>query len=304
MTIQALLYFLARPFMWLVSVLPFFVLHRLSDILYLLVRLVGYRKKVIDANLYYAFPEKGNKERARIRNAYYRHFCDLFFETMKLQSISVGAMKRRMAFDNLELIENYALQKRDVIVVMAHYCNWEWVPSVNLHITPVATAVYHPLKNKYMDGFMYRIRTRFGTLNFPKKATLREVVKLKRKQQRYILGLISDQSPARIHIQHRTVFLNQNTAVHLGAEKIAKTTGDPVVYLKVEKVKRSCYKGTFVPLFDNPKDTGDFEITEAHIGMLESQIMAKPEFWLWSHKRWKYSPNRTAIDAESLKVDA
>lgn len=207
-----------------------------------------------------------------------------------------------MVFENLDLIEQYAAQQKDVIVVLAHYCNWEWIPSINLHVTPLGTEVYHPLKNKQMDKFMLNLRSRFGTLNITMKSTLREILTLKRKKQRFILGLISDQSPARVKIQYRTVFLNQNTPVHLGAEKMAKATGDPVVFLKVEKTGRSRYKATVVPITDNPKATSDFEITEHHIRLLEAQIIEKPEYWLWSHKRWKYSPNRLSIDAASLSV--
>jgi KDO2-lipid IV(A) lauroyltransferase len=298
---QSIGYYIARPFMWFVSVLPFWVLHLLSDLVFVLVRIAKYRQEVIDTNLRYSFPQKSETERIGIRNRYYRHFCDLFFETMKIQTISKRAISKRMVFTNLEMIEQYASQNRDAIVVMAHYCNWEWIPSINLHITPLATAVYHPLKNKNMDGFMLRLRSRFGNLNFTKEATLREIVMLKRKNQRFILGLISDQSPARVNIQYRSVFLNQNTPVHLGAEKIAKTTGDPVVYLHVEKVKRSYYQATFVPISDSPKVNSEYEITEAHLRLLEAQIEAKPEYWLWSHKRWKYSPDRTAIDTVSPK---
>ena len=153
-----------------------------------------------------------------------------------------------------------------------------------------------------MDRYMKELRSKFGSISFTMKATMREVIGLKRKQLRFVLGLISDQSPARNKIQYRTVFLNQNTPIHLGAEKIAKATNDPVVYLHVEKLARSRYKATVVPVSDQPKDSADFEITEKHVRMLEQQIIEKPEYWLWSHKRWKYSPNRLAIDVESLNT--
>lgn len=299
---QACLFYIARPFMWVLSVLPFWVLHWLSDVMYVLVRLVRYRKKIVETNLRFAFPAYSPEKLKAVRNGFYRHFCDLFFETMKLQSIGQKSIRKRMSFENLELIEKYAGQNKDVIVVLAHYGNWEWVPSINLHVTPIGAEVYHPLKNKYMDRFMLGLRSRFGTLNFTMKATTRQVLMLKKKQQRFVLGLISDQSPARVKIQYRTVFLNQNTPVILGAEKMAKMTNDPVVFLRVEKVKRSYYKATVVPVSEFPKETADFEITEKHMRLLEQQINETPEYWLWSHKRWKYSPNRTAIDAESLKV--
>jgi KDO2-lipid IV(A) lauroyltransferase len=297
---QALTFYLTRPFMYLLSLLPFWVLYGLSDLMYLVVRLVGYRRQIIDTNLRFSFPEKTKDELDTIRDKFYRHFCDLFVETMKVQSLSVKEIKKRMVFRNTEYCETIFAQNRDVIAVLAHYGNWEWVTSINLHVTARGVEVYHPLKNKYMDGFMLKLRTHFDTLNFTMKASMREIVKLKRMQQRYILGLISDQSPARNKIQYRSVFLNQNTPVHLGAEKMAKATNDAVVFLKMEKVKRGYYVIDIIPITENPKDAPDYEITETHLRMLEQQIIQRPELWLWSHKRWKYSPNRTAIDAESL----
>ncbi|MFT3737713.1 MAG: lysophospholipid acyltransferase family protein [Breznakibacter sp.] len=302
MNFQAVGYYIIQPFFWVVSLLPFWLLHRLSDAMYLLVRLAGYRKTIIEKNLTHSFPNLNTKEIVSIRNRYYHHFCDLFVETLKLQSISENEIKRRMVFENTELVESYAKQNKDVIAVLAHYGNWEWIPAINLHVTPLGVEVYHPLKNKYMDRFMLKLRSKFGTSNFTMKSTMREILMLKRKNQRFIIGLISDQSPARVKIQYRTVFLNQNTPIHLGAEKIAKATGDPVVFLRVEKTGRSRYKATIIPVTDTPKATADYEITEQHVRMLEKQIVEKPEYWLWSHKRWKYSPNRLAIDAASLQV--
>jgi KDO2-lipid IV(A) lauroyltransferase len=299
---QALGFYLALPFMYLLSLLPFWVLFRLSDLMYLLVRLVKYRKQVIETNLKYAFPNKSQSEVKAIRNKFYRHFCDLFFETMKLQTISIKEMKRRMVFSNVEYLEEMFRQKRDVIAVCGHYGNWEWIPSINVNISAQGVEVYHPLKNKKMDAFMLKLRSRFHTLNFTMNATLREVIKLKRSNTPYVIGLISDQSPARVKIQYRTVFLNQNTAVHLGAEKIAQATNDVVVYFKMNKVKRGCYRVDVVPVTETPKSLAEFEITEKHVRILEQQIIERPELWLWSHRRWKYSPDRTAIDEQSLMV--
>ncbi|WP_245934900.1 lysophospholipid acyltransferase family protein [Breznakibacter xylanolyticus] len=301
---RAILYYITIPWVYLVSWLPLWLLYRFSDALYVLMRIVKYRNKVILENLRYAFPEKTEKERTIIRNRFYRHFCDLIFETIKVVSISHSEIKRRVTLENLEILEQYYTQGRDVIAVVAHYGNWEWLTSFNLHLQAQGCEVYHPLKNPYMDRFMLRLRSRFKNFNFTMDSTLREVLKMKKANHRYVLGLIADQSPAKVKIQYRTVFLNQNTAVHVGPEKMATALNDAVVYFKMDKTQRGHYNVTILPVCESPKQTQPHEITESHVRILEQIIRQRPELWLWSHKRWKYSPYRTAIDPSSLAVQS
>ena len=301
--IRAILFYVTIPWVYLVSWMPFWLLYRLSDFLYLVIRLVKYRNRVIMENLRHSFPELSEGERLKIRNRFYRHFCDLIFETLKVVTISHKEIKKRVVLHNLELMDKYHQEGRDVIAVVAHYCNWEWLTSFNLHLKAQGCEVYHPLKNPYMDRFMLQLRSRFLNRNFTMDATLREVLKMKKANQRYALGLIADQSPAKVKIQYRTVFLNQNTAIHMGPEKMAVALNDAVVYFKMEKIKRGYYHVTIVPICEHPKQTAPHEITEAHVRILEQIIRKQPEYWLWSHKRWKYSPNRNAIDPQSLTVN-
>nr|WP_319397300.1 lysophospholipid acyltransferase family protein [uncultured Carboxylicivirga sp.] len=278
--------------LWLGSLLPMRVMYVFADLYYILIRLVGYRRKVIDENLKYSFPEKTDKERKVIRNRFYRHFCDLFMETTKLQTMSEAEMKRRVKFNNLEYLEKAYLEDKDVVAVLAHYNNWEWIPSINLHCKCLGCDVYRPLKNKRFDAYMLQLRGRWGNKNFTMKATLKEVVKLKRSNQRFVLGLIADQSPGRPEIQYWREFLNQNSAVLTGPEKIARLTKSSVVYLDMKKVKRGYYEVDIVPMVENSVESKEHEITDKYIQHLEKSIKENPEFWLWSHRRWKYSENR------------
>ena len=278
--------------LWVGSLLPMRVLYVFSDFYYILIRLVGYRRNVIDENLKYSFPEKSSKEIKKIRNKFYRHFCDLFVETTKVQTMSEAEMKKRVKYNNLEFIDKAYDEGKDVVAVMAHYNNWEWVPSINLHCKALGCDVYRPLKNKQFDVYMLKLRERWGNKNFTMKATLKEVVKLKKKNQRFILGLIADQSPGRKEIQYWTSFLNQNTPVLTGPEKIAKLTKSPVVYLDMQKVKRGYYEVNIIPMVEDSKNSSGHEITDKYIQYLEKVIIEKPENWLWSHRRWKYVKER------------
>lgn len=295
---QALLNYIIIGFLWLVSLLPLSVLYRFSDIFYHIIRLINYRRHVINENLRFSFPNKSPEELRTIRLNFYRHLCDLFVETIKVQNMSENEMRKRVKYNNIEYIDQLYDEGKDVVAVMAHYGNWEWVPSINLHCKTLGVDVYRPLKNKYFDKYMLRLRSKWGNLNFTMRSTLKEVIKLRKRNQRFIIGLIADQSPGLPEIQYWTKFLNQNTAVLTGPEKIAKLTKSPVVYLNMTKIKRGYYEVDIVPLVKDSTKMKENEITELHAKYLESIIIKKPEHWLWSHKRWKYSQQR-AINTEA-----
>ena len=263
------------------------VLFVLSDCFYFLVRLSGYRRKVVMNNLRNSFPEKSEHELKCISKKFFHHLCDLFFETFKLVSMTEAQMRERVQMENFELLDKYYDEGKDVIAVLGHYGNWEWVPSINLFIKAQGCEIYHVLRSKAYDQFMLDLRSKWGTLNYTMNTSYRSVYKLKMENSRFVLGVISDQTPARNKIQYFSEFLNQDTPLHLGAEKMAIKMDCPVVFLRVDKIKRGYYKLKVEPLVENPRETKEYEITNLHTKHLENIIKEKPEFWLWSHKRWK-----------------
>lgn len=288
--------YIALGFLWLFSLQPFLILYLYSDLLYHIIRLIGYRRAVINENLRYAFPDKSKDELRDIRLKFYRGFCDVLIETIKVQSMSEKQMRKRVIFNNMDYTNQIEHLNKDVIAVMGHYGCWEWIPSLALHSNHVACATYRPLKNAEFDTYMLKLRGRWGSLNFTMRDTMRELIKIKRQNKNFIIGLIADQSPDRNKIQYWTQFLNQNTAVLLGPEKMAKAFKAPVVFMKMTRVKRGHYQVDIIPLVEDPVSTNDFEITELHLKCLEDIIRERPEDWLWSHKRWKYSQEREIIN--------
>jgi KDO2-lipid IV(A) lauroyltransferase len=250
-------------------------------------------------NLRYSFPEKKEQELIQIQNRFYRHFCDLFVETLKLQSISFKTIKKRIVFKNTEYVDRLYDEGRNILAVMAHYGNWEYMPSMNLHIKPLCCAIYRPLTNPYFDQLMLKIRSRFYTKNFTMKNVLRDLITLKKQNQQYLLGLISDQTPGGPEIQYIGPFLNQNTPLHLGTEKMGHLFKDVIVYLNMTKIKRGYYEVTIEPLIEKPEETSQYEITKIHTRHLEKIIQQRPELWLWSHKRWKHVKERPLSTPET-----
>lgn len=271
------------------SILPMPILYLISDVLFLIIGIAGYRRKVITSNLKRAFPQKTAREIRKIRIQFYRHFCDIFVETIALQSISTKTLKKRVKVINPEIIQNSIDQGKDVIAVLGHYCNWEWAPTASLYLQNTqGAAVYRPLKNRAFDQFMLKLRDKFNSLNVPMKNIVRQVAQFKKENQSFVLGLISDQSPSKYEMNYWTHFLTQNTPIILGPEKMAKLAKADFVYWKMEKVKRGYYQITFIPYPGNVLTDKEFEATEWHVRQLEAQIIEKPQYWLWSHKRWKY----------------
>jgi KDO2-lipid IV(A) lauroyltransferase len=282
--------------LYLLSLLPFPVLYFLSDILYgFLYYIFKYRRKVVFSNLQNSFPEKSKSEIELIEKRFYRYLADLMLESIKTLTISAKELKKRFVFKNIEILKKHLQNDKSVIAVSGHYGNWEWGPvAVGLEINEKVLVVYKPLSDKRFEGLMNSMRSRFGSIMVPMKLTLRKVIEY--KNDPIVLVLVGDQTPAREESQYFTTFMNQQTAVFLGVEKIALMLNNPIVYFSINRIKRGYYECVFKSLIENPVHTKDHEITEAHIKELEKNIRLHPEFWLWSHKRWKFSSSNLKND--------
>ncbi|HWZ14294.1 MAG TPA: lysophospholipid acyltransferase family protein [Mucilaginibacter sp.] len=282
---------LGTLFLYLLSLLPFRVLYLISDILFFfLYYITCYRRKVVKENLANAFPEKSADERDRIEKKYYKYLADLIMETVKLISISESEVRRRMLTTNDDLMKHYFNQGKSIISVSAHYCNWEMAAvRFGLITDKKRIIVYKPLSNSIFDNFFNKTRSRFGSTMIPMRQTLRKMIEYKNELTFSVLA--SDQTPARDDAKYFTTFLNQPTAVFSGIEKLTKLTDAVVVFYRIDMVKRGFYRSTIVPLVEEPNKAAPFEITETHVKYLESIIREKPEYWLWSHRRWKIKPD-------------
>lgn len=269
------------------SLLPLPILYRLSDCLYFIVYYgIKYRKTVVFSNLKNSFPDKSTAEITLIAKGFYQHFCDLIIEAIKMFSISATELKERCSIINPELMENYAAQGKSLIIPAGHYNNWEMAATACNHQIPhQPIGIYAPLKNKFINEQIRLSRARFGMELLPKRS-----IKLgfeKNKDRLVAMLFAADQSPTLARAAYWTTFLNQETGVMVGPEKYAKKYNFPVVFVKIVKLKRGYYTFEFIPLEDNPATTKFGEISEKHTRILEEIIIENPQYWLWSHKRWK-----------------
>ena len=272
------------------SLLPLRVHYLLSTMLYLLLRyVVRYRLKVVRRNLSTSFPEKSEQELRAIENGFYRFFCDYLVESIKLMTIRKENLKRRMVFKGVEQIDQCISEGQSVAVYLGHYCNWEWVTSLPLWITPEAKCgqIYHPIENKAFDRLFLRLRQRQGALCIPMQDTLRRILEFRRAEQPVVIGYISDQKPNWINIHHWVDFLHHDTPVLTGAERIIRKVNHAVFYLDMRRVKRGYYEAEFKLIARNPNEVdAEYGVTDIYYQMLEQSITRAPEYWLWSHNRW------------------
>ncbi|OSZ78229.1 lipid A biosynthesis acyltransferase [Chitinophagaceae bacterium IBVUCB1] len=292
---MALVYYIALPFIYLISVLPFRVLYAVSDFFYVvLYHILGYRKEVVYNNLRNSFPNKTEQEIKDIRKRYYKYLCDLFLETFKTLTINKQNMQKHCYF-NAEakaLFDKLAAENKSIILVMGHLGNWEWAGNTfSLQLKQQLYVIYHPITNKYFDWLMYKMRTRFGTKLIAMKDTFREM--LENKNELNATAFIADQTPAP-DTAYWTKFMHQDTPIFRGTELIARKINYPVVYATVKRVKRGEYEMHAKLLVETPKATAEGEISELHTRQLERDIIAQPEVWLWSHRRWKHTKPATA----------
>ncbi len=286
--ISYLLYIFCR----LLSFLPLRVLYIFSNLIFFIAyRILAYRKDIVIKNLKNSFPEKSSKEIHKISKDFYRHFCDTFVETLKLWHISKDEILKHCVCKNPDFLMKYKEQNKSIIAITGHYGNWEWLSSLAIYDIGTFLPIYKPLHNKVFDKMFISIREQFGAQTLPKKDTLRTMFKHKSQGNFTVTAFIGDQTPNGNNLHYWTNFLNQDTPILQGAERIAKKLDQAVVYCKMTKVKRGYYEYQFIPITDNPKETEENYITESHTRILEEIINENPAYWLWSHKRWKHKRN-------------
>lgn len=276
-------YLIIKP----ISRLPYRLLYVLSDGLYWLVyRLLGYRRAVVATNIRNSFPDKTAAEHLAIERAFYSHFCDLILEVIKQFSISKETALERCRVLNPELMDAYAKEGKSVFMLSGHYGNWElFVQTVGLQIQHQILGIYHPLKNEYWNKRMAEMRGQYGMELISKKALNEFFTRTMKETLATFFG--TDQAPSDPRRAYWMTFLNQDTPVFFGAEKYAKDYDQVVVYCDIQKVKRGYYEVEFKLITDKPRAEPYGLITEKHVQALEAQIERAPQYWLWTHKRWK-----------------
>ena len=283
-------YYLVYGIWYLLSLLPFCVHYLFSDFVYLILyRLIGYRVKVVRNNLTTSFPEKSEAEIREIERNFYHRLCDYFVEAVKMMTMSERQIRRRMVFKNTEALNKCFDENQSIALYLGHTFNWEWITSLPLWITKKVHCgeLYHALENEAFYKLFLHLRERWGSECIPLVDILRKTIEYKHKQQTTIIGYLGDQVPHWNNIHHWCWFLNHDTPVMTGTERIAIKNRQAIFFLEMTQKKRGYYEAEFKLISRTPEQFKEFEITDIYHQMLEASIRRQPELWLWSHKRWK-----------------
>lgn len=278
----------------LMAMLPFRVLYLFSDMFYVLVYyLAGYRRKVVRKNLLNSFPRKKEEEIRQIEKKFYRHLCDYFVETVKTLRISDKEIRQRMVFRNPEIVNRLTKDGNSCLLSLGHYGNWEWVPSIGLYLLPGVEQgqVYKALRSKAFDELFLKIRSRFSPKSIEMKAAYRTIIRKKNEGKAMVIGFLTDQRPPKHNHECWMTFLNQDTPVQTGMERIARQFGFAVVYLDIKKVKRGHYVGDFSVITADAGAEQELAVTGKYTRKLEETIVNEPAYYLWSHNKWSRTKN-------------
>ncbi len=286
---------------YLLSLLPFRLLYGLSDFLYVIMyHVAGYRKGVVRKNLNRSFPDKSEAERKQIERKFYHWLCDYFMESIKLLSISEKELRRRFTITNSAEIEQCFEEGQSTAAILGHYCNWEWLSCVGIDLPSSRKVglIYHPLRNKYFDKLFIALRSHMGGVTVPKQDILRYLIRYKRDGIMSLFGYIADQGPKMGNIHLWLDFMHQDTPVFTGAERIMRKMNNAVFYVEMTRPKRGYYTCTYHLITREPAKLPEHEITRRFFQLLEQTIEKRPEFYLWSHNRWKRT--REEFDKEYI----
>lgn len=282
------------PLGWLLrglSLLPMPVLYALARPVTFLARDVArYRRRIVHANIHDSFPDMEEKERTRIERLFYRHLSDYFVETVKFSGMSAQQVRKRMTFENTELIDKTLNSGRDIVIYTSHFGNWEWITSMGLWCESSGSArfahVYRPLRQPWFDRWFLRTRSRYN-VSIPMKEVFRRLLLWRRDEIRWITGFLSDQKPSHAGRIFTVPFLGRPTPFIGGTEELACKLDAVVMYFDTEVKERGHYHSVIRLLTDTPRSLVPGEITARYAAALEKQIRRRPEAYLWSHNRWR-----------------
>ncbi len=300
--------YLLYGMVWTLAWLPTPLLYLFSDLLFaVLYFLTGYRKRVVEENLRRAFPGKDRTWRRAVMRRFYRHLCDIIVEEIRMIHMPTRELLRRVEVrrSDLERFEKMRREGKHALVGAGHYGNWEWANAFVAQTSYYVMAIYKPLKDKVIEKLITRARLRWLDEVVPLHRVYRAILSYHRRGIPTLSYFITDQTPLPFESEYVTLFLNQETAVYLGLEKLARKFGDPVYFLMMKKVRRGHYRLEIHEVSPDPQKEPPYAITEKHVQMLEELIREAPEYWLWSHRRWKYAgeirKRRNVVFSERLK---
>lgn len=283
------IFILTYPLIWALSILPFRILYLISDFIFLILYyVIGYRKKVVLNNLQLAFPKKSTKELLTIRKKFYHHFVDVFIEMIKTFTASKELIYKHYTFTNIDFLNDLHKDGKSLILVGPHYANWEWIMSLDPFAPYKGYAAYTKIGNKYFNNKILNSRAKFGTTLLPTSKIVSEIKHNDTNNIQAAYGLLSDQSPQLKKTHYWSSFFNVKVPVHTGAEMLTKKFDMNMVFIETKRIKRGYYETSFSLVSEDPTQNSPYGLTDVFLKKVEEHVRKQPEYYLWTHKRFKH----------------
>lgn len=272
------------------GMLPLPVLYALAGIVTLAARYVArYRLRLVRTNIATAFPDATERRHRKIVNGFYRRLGEYVAETIHTPYMSAREMKRRMRFEDTEIIDRLFDEGKDIVIYTSHFGNWEWLASVGRWCSrrdATYAFIYRPLKNRWFDRYFLRLRSRLGEA-VKMHSAFRTLLTWRKSGTPFICGFLSDQKPSHHSSTLDVDFFGHPTPFMTGAEEIARKMDAAVCYFDNEILSRGHYKARIRLIAPSAAAEAAGEITRRYTQLLQQTISRSPEAYLWSHNRWR-----------------
>jgi KDO2-lipid IV(A) lauroyltransferase len=284
--LHLLTYLFTYPLIKFISILPFGIVYKVSDILsFLLHKVFKYRLKTVKKNLNLAFPNKSNSEIESIEKKFYNHFADISIESIKAYGMSEAQMKNRYRYDNIEELEKIQKKNKNIILICGHYSNFEWLLSVGYSAKGNGYGIYTPMSNKYFDRLFKKIRKKHKAF-LVSRYHINDFMNNLDVNKYHVFGFAADQSPRKVGKYYINNFLGHKVPIFTGAERFSKDYNLSVVFADITRIKRGFYNTKFIEILN--KDNTQYGITDQFLSLLEKQIYRDPSQYFWTHNRFKH----------------
>lgn len=247
------------------------------------------RKKVVLNNLINAFPDLSEKEIKRIAYGSYKSFTLTLVEILYLPWMTKEQIISSVKFENLNLILKKEKENNGVILLSAHFGNWEYCAiSGGIQTGRKFSVVVKPQRNTIVDEWMNKARTKWNNDVVPLGISIRNIVSVLHKKG--IVAMVADQRGPEESI--KLEFFGRKTSVHTGPAVLALKMNSPIIYGITVRQPDNSYKAVIDEISqENLPDNFDDKVkvlTDRMLKYLEEKIRQNPEQWFWMHNRWKH----------------
>ena len=247
------------------------------------------RKEVVFDNLKHAFPNYSKEKIQEIAYNSYKSFCLALAEILYMPWLTEEELKKIMICKNRNLIVERLNEGNGVILLSAHFGNWEYLAtSVAAQINQKFYVVVKPQRNPFVDSWMNKARTRWTNEIVPLGVSIRQIFSV--LLSKGIVAMVADQRGPKESIKLN--FFGRLTSVYTGPAVLSLKTNSPIIYGISTRRDDLNYDVDLIEvdrsnLPENQEDKIKV-LSERMIKVLEDVISKNPEQWLWMHKRWKH----------------